>query len=104
MEMDQNKATKQIYHQAYSRFQENNLLVKLENEKNLGSKSETFPDPVAMLAIRKIEVTKRIFGQDYKVVTDLFAPNSASWPEQMKDRQVMSYMIQLQRWIRVAES
>ena len=39
LEMDQNKATKQIYHQAYSRFQEYNLLVKLDNDRNLGSPS-----------------------------------------------------------------
>ena len=93
MEIDQNKATHKIYHQAYYKFQEYNLLVKLENKKNLGSQSETLPDPDAMPTIKKI------FGQDYKLVTDVFSPYSASWPKRMKDRQVMLYMIQLQRWI-----
>ena len=39
-EMDRNKATNKIYHQAYSKFEEYNLLVNIENVNNLGSKSE----------------------------------------------------------------
>ena len=39
MEMDQNRATNKIYHQAYPQFEEYNLLVKLDNDRNLGSPS-----------------------------------------------------------------
>ena len=43
-----------------------------------------------MLVIRKIEVTRRIFGHDYTPVTDVFARNSAFWNDCMQDKQVMS--------------
>ena len=52
-----------------------------------------------MLAVRKIEVTRRYFGHDFKLVTDVFAPNSADIPDRMRDVQVMSFMIQLQCWV-----
>ena len=90
-EMDRNKATNKIYHQAYSKFEEYNILGNIENVTNLGSKSASLPEPVSMLAVRNIEVTRRYFGNEYKNVTNVFAPNSAV--------QVMSFMIQLERWI-----
>ena len=68
--MNHNKATNKIYHQ------ECNLLVKLENKTNLGSKSETLPDPAVMLTIMKIEVTDE--GQTSDVIHD---PTAALDPE-----------------------
>ena len=81
MEIDQNKATNKTYHQAYPKFVEYNLLVMSKKETNLGSSSETLPDTVEMLEIRKIKVTRKIFGQDDTLVTDVFAGNSVFWPQ-----------------------
>ena len=89
MEMDQNKATNKTYHQAYPKFLEYNLLVKSKKETNLGSSSETLPDTVEMLEIRKIKVTRKILGQDDTLVTDVFAGNSVFWPQWMQDKQVI---------------
>ena len=41
-----------------------------------------------------------IFGRNYTLVTNVFTQNSAFWHDCMQDKQVMSYRIELQRWIR----
>ena len=97
--MDQNKATNKTYHQAYPKFVEYNILVKSKKETNLGSSSETLPDTVEMLEIRKIKVTRKIFGQDDTLVTDVFAGNSVFWPSECRTSK--SYLIELQRWMQI---
>ena len=40
-----------------------------------------------------------IFGKEYNLTTGVYLKNYTFWQNCMQDRQIMSYMIEIQRWI-----
>ena len=52
-----------------------------------------------MLAVKKISVSWRFFGEEYNCTTDVFVRGSSFWPSCIQEKQIMSYMIEVQRWI-----
>ena len=98
-EQRKNSAMDPVLNQFYSMFQEYNLPVKADNQENSPSQAYDLPDPCKALAVRKFLITRRFFGEEYTCNTDAFVRRSSSrgWELCMQDRQIMSYMMALQK-------
>ena len=100
-EQRKNPARDPVLNQFYSRFQEYYLLANAENLNNYPSQSGNLPDPFKTLAVREFSTTRRFFGEEYTCNTDVFFRRSMTpqYENCMQDKQIMSYMVELQKWI-----
>ena len=91
----------QVNNHAYSIFQEYNLLANVDNLNNYLTQHSDLPDPHKDLAVRQFRDKKRLFGKTYHCKTGVFYKPSLihGYENCMQDNQLMSYMINLQRWI-----
>ena len=76
----------------------------LENEDNLTNyplESGALPDPFKTMAVRKFENSRRFFGKEFISKTDVFYRSYIvlCYKDCMQDNQIMSYMVELQKWI-----
>ena len=85
----------------YAKFEVYNLLARMENEKNYPNQLEGLPDP-SLLAVRQQTFNRRIFGANRPCNTDVFTARSATHGFELllRDRQNMSFMVELQKWLR----
>ena len=78
-EKGKNRADDPVANHFCSRFQEYNLLVLKENKQNYVTQSAHLPAPCRMLAVKKVSLSWRIFGEDYSCTKDVFARISSLW-------------------------
>ena len=91
----------QVSNHANPKFIEFNLLAKAENLLNNPTLPDHLPDPHKELAVCQLMDNKTIFGTSYDCKTDMFRKPSEvpGYRNCMDDRQLMSYMVNLQRWL-----
>ena len=91
----------QVKNHAYNKFQEYNHLAHADNFNNYPTQYSDLPDSQKDLAVRQFKDKKRIFGKTYECKTDIFFRPSLTFGYEncMQDNQIMSYMVNLQKWI-----
>ena len=99
--MPESPIENQVTNHAYSKFIEYNLLAKAENLINHPDLPNNLPDPHKDLAVRQFDDKKKIFGTYYDCKTGVFRKPSEvpGYKDCMLDMQLMSYMVNLQRWV-----
>ena len=96
------KITNQITNSTYHNFMEYNRLATQANHEHYSQEMiDDLPDPNTQLAMRQHQHQKVIFGEVFERNTEVFRKPSLDpgYGGYMDDRQLMSYMINLQRWI-----
>ena len=96
------RITNQIPNHTYHSFMEYNRLATQANHEHYSQEMiDDLPDPNTELAMRQHQHQKVIFGEIFERKTEVFRKPSVDpgFGGYMDDRQLMSYMINLQRWI-----
>ena len=96
------KITNQIQNHTYHSFMEYNRLATQANHEHYSQEMiDDLPDPNTQLAMRQHQHQKVIFGEVFERNTEVFRKPSLDegWEGYMDDKQLMSYMINLQRWL-----